>query len=119
MVESLNTTVDYAIKANSFLNPINPKTGVLAIGNNGVEFRASNGAGYIQIPWQNIVQVRAQIMFRGKYIRSFDIVTDDNQTLNFVISDAKEALKAMRKYLDRDQMVQAKSNLKSIFKRKK
>lgn len=119
MVTDLNTQVDLAVKANSFINPIDPKQGVMAIGNNGVEFRASNGVGYIQIPWDNIVQVRAEVYRRGKYIRSFDIITDSNQTLNFVAADAIDALKAMRVYLNKDQMIQAPSHFKNMFKRKK
>ncbi|MGY3766183.1 DUF956 family protein [Vagococcus vulneris] len=116
MVESLNQEVDVAVKANAFLNPVNPKTGIMAIGDKGVEFRETDGAGYVQVPWQNIVQVRAQVYLKGKYIRSFDIVTDANQSLNFVTTDAIDALKAMRKHLTKEQMIQAPGNFKRLFK---
>lgn len=119
MVESLNRQVEIAVKANAFLNPVNPKAGIMAIGDNGVEFRETDGAGYVQIPWSNIVQVRAQVYFKGKYIRSFDIITDTNQSLNFVTTDAIDALKAMRQHLSKEQMIQAPGNFRRLFSRRK
>lgn len=118
MVESLNSELDVAVRANSFYNPINPKAGIMAIGNNGIEFRSNDGDGYIQMPWKNIELVRAQVFFGGRYIRGFDIITDEQLTLPFVVSDAKEALRIMRRYLRNDQMVKAPSNFKKLFKRK-
>ncbi|MGO2082531.1 DUF956 family protein [Vagococcus sp.] len=118
MVDSLNKTVDYAAKANAFLNPLLPKAGVMAIGNNGIEFRAGDGVGFIQVPWENVVQIRAQVYFKGKYIRGFEILTDKKQVLEFVTNDSKELLKAMRHYLKKEQMVVASSNIKKIFKRR-
>ena len=118
MVKSLNSTVELAVKANSFLDPINPKPGVMALGNNGVEFRASNGEGYIQIPWRNIITVQAQVFFNGRYIRGFDIITDDNQVLNFVVADAKKTLRVMREHLESSQLVKKRGNFSNLFKRK-
>ena len=118
MVKSLNSTVELAVKANSFLDPINPKPGVMALGNNGVEFRASNGEGYIQIPWRNIIIVQAQVFFNGRYIRGFDIITDDNQVLNFVVADAKKTLRVMREHLESSQLEKKRGNFSNLFKRK-
>lgn len=119
MVESLNKEVDVAIKVNSFLNPMSPKPGVLAVGDVGIEYRASNGVGFIQVPWENVTLVKADVYLKGKYIRGFDIITTENQELSFVTSNAMEALKAMRKHLAKEQMVQSPSNFKRLFKRKK
>lgn len=118
MVQSLNLQVELAVKANSFYNPISPKQGVMALGDKGIEFRASSGAGYIQIPWENIVQVRAQVLL-GKYIRGFDIYTDDQQRIEFVAEDAKAALRVMREHIGGEKLVRAKSNLKGMLRRKK
>lgn len=117
MIDSLNKTVDYAAKVNSFLNPLLPKAGVMAIGNKGIEFRAGNGVGFIQVPWENVEQIRAQVYFKGKYIRGFEILTDGKQVLEFVTSDSKELLRAMRLHLKKEQMVIADSHLKKFVKR--
>lgn len=115
----LNTDVDFMTRANSMLNPLGPKAGILLIGKQGVEFRAEKGLGYIQIPWQSIIQVRVQMFFRGFYVRGFFIETDENQLLEFVVSDAKKALRAMKSHLERKQFVSNPSNFLQIFKRDK
>lgn len=115
----LNNEIDFITRANSILNPIDPKSGILLLGNKGLEFRAEKSQGYIQIPWSSIVRVRVQIFFRGRYVRGFFIETDENQELEFIISDAKNVLKKMRKYLNRDQFVPNKSNFAGILKHRK
>lgn len=116
--EMLNHEVYFLTRANSVLNPLDPKTGILLLGNNGIEFRAEKTQGYIQIPWGSIARVRVQMFFSGKYIRGFFIETTDKQDLEFIVSDAKTFLKEMRKHLNRNQFVVNKSNLAGIFKRK-
>lgn len=114
----LNSDIDFLTRANSKLNPLDPKTGILLVGNNGVEFRAEKSPGFIQIPWQSIVQVRVQMFFKGRYIRGFFIETDEDQLLEFIVSDAKSVLRSMRKYLDRERFIRNPSNLAQVFKRK-
>lgn len=118
MVNALNRTVDLAIKANAFYQPLVPKQGIMALGDQGLEFRAVNGVGYIQIPWKNIVQVRAHVYFKGRYIRGFDVETDEQQVFNFVTSDTRNALRVMKAYLDSQKLVKAKSNFKQLFRKK-
>lgn len=113
----LNNELDFMTRANSKLNPLSPKSGLILIGNNGFEFREEKGPGYIQIPWPTIVQVRVQMFFGGRYVRGFFIQTDDEQLLEFIVSDAKETLKSMRKYLDREKFIRNQSNIAEIFKR--
>lgn len=115
----LNNEIDFMTRANSKLDPIDPKPGIMLLGNNGLEFRAEKSQGYIQIPWGSIVRVRVQMFFRGKYVRGFFIETDENQHLEFIVSDAKNVLKKMRQYLNRDQFVTNKSNFGSMLSRKK
>lgn len=115
----LNDELEFMTKANSNLNALAPQSGLMLIGNNGVEFRAEKSPGYIQIPWGSIIQIRVQMFFNGKYVRGFFIETDEDQLLEFIVSDAKEALRAMRKHLEREQFVRNPSNLSQVFKRSK
>lgn len=119
MTPALNTQIKLIVKANSLINPISPKKGMLSLGDKGIEFLATNGLGFIQIPWKNIVVVKAHVLFGGRYIRGFDIYTDDKQMLSFVTSDTKEALIIMRDYLGSEKLRQAKHNLKGLFRKNK
>lgn len=114
----LNSELDFMTRANSKLNPLSPKPGLILIGDNGFEFRAQTGPGFIQIPWKSIESVRVQMFFGGRYVRGFFIQTDEEQLLEFIVSDAKETLRFMRKYLDRETFVTNKSNLAEMFNRK-
>lgn len=113
----LNNELDFMTRANSKLNPMSPKSGLILIGNNGVEFREEKGPGFIQMPWSTIVQVRVQMFFGGRYVRGFFIQTEDDQLLEFIVSDAKEALRNMRKYLDREVFIRNQSNIVQVFKK--
>ncbi len=115
----LNNELDFMTRANSKLNPLSPKPGLIFIGNNGFEFRGENSPGFIQIPWQSVVEVRVQMFFGGRYVRGFYIETNEDHLLEFIVSDAKETLKKMRKYLRREQFVRNQSNLAQVFKRHK
>lgn len=115
----LNSEVDFMTRANSMLNPLDPKSGILLIGNQGIEFRAEKGPGYIQIPWKSITHVRVQMFFKGLYVRGFFIETNENQILEFIVSDAKKALQAMKTYLRREQFVSKSSNFLQLFNRNK
>lgn len=113
----LNNELDFMTRANSKLNPLSPKSGLIFIGNNGVEFREEKGPGFIQMPWDTILQVRVQMFFGGRYVRGFFIQTNEEQLLEFIVSDAKEALKHMRNYLDREVFIRKQSNLVQMFKK--
>lgn len=118
-ISFLNTEVEFMTRANSMINPLDPKSGILLIGKQGIEFRAEKGLGYIQIPWQSITQIRVQMFFKGLYIRGFFIETDEDQLLDFVVSDAKKTLQVLKTHLKREQFVANPSNLRLLFKRKK
>ncbi|KRM71636.1 DUF956 family protein [Lacticaseibacillus brantae] len=115
MVESLNKTVEYAIKVNSMITPNDPKPGVMALGDNGLEYRANNGVGFIQVPWANITLIRAQIMGK-KHVRGFFVDLDDGRSLNFVASDAIPALRVMRDHLGSDKLVRTKTIGRTVAK---
>lgn len=113
----LNNEIEFMTRANSKLNPLSPQSGILLIGDHGIEFRSEKSPGYIQFPWSSITEIRVQIFFKGRYVRGFFIETDENQIFEFIVSDTKEALRNMRKHLSRDQFVRNPSNLTQVFKK--
>jgi len=76
MAISMNSKVIFSTKAN-FLNGIfGNKNGNILIGDKAFEFyNARNPEDYIQIPWDEIEKVRAQLFFKDRYIRGFFIDT--------------------------------------------
>lgn len=115
---ALNESVDYMTRANSLYNPLLPKPGIFLVGDQGMEFIAKSGSGFIQIPWSAVKAVRAQLFFGGRYVRGFFVDTVDDQTLEFVVSDGKNCLRAMYKYLSREKLTAVKGQLTQLFKRK-
>lgn len=107
-IKPLNAKIEYAIKANSFLSASDPKPGMMGFGDGGIEFRTNAGSGYIQIPWENVKLVRAQVYMK-KHVRGFFIDTDDGRSFNFVASDAIPALRVMRDHLGSAKLVKAKT----------
>ncbi|WP_124059368.1 DUF956 family protein [Vaginisenegalia massiliensis] len=110
MAISLNSRVDFNTKANLLMGGFGAKHGDILIGNQALEFYNSrNPEDFLQIPWQEIHLVRAQILFGNRYIRGFYLDTKANGTFNFVVKDAGKCLKQMQSYLKPDQLVRAKT----------
>lgn len=121
MVVSQNTKVYFKTKANSFYRGLGASHGNILIGDKAFEFyNEKNTEDFIQIPWNEIVLVRAQIMFNDKYIRGFYIDTKQSGTFNFVVSNAGKALKIMRDYIGNEKIVRQKTlfSFKNIFNKK-
>ncbi|MDR1033609.1 MAG: DUF956 family protein [Bifidobacteriaceae bacterium] len=114
----LNREPEFLAKCNAFMSANNPKQGELIIGENGIEFRAILGNGFLQIPWRNIKLVRAQIVFFGKYVRGFFIDTDDDKHFNLVVSHAREALRIISMHLPREKMAQTATLMNKKQKQK-
>ncbi|MDN6640313.1 MAG: DUF956 family protein [Tetragenococcus sp.] len=113
MVESLNTKVDLAVDATSFVGLA--QYGQILIGDNAFEFyNAKNAQDYIQIPWKEVDYVVANVFFKGKWISRYAIETKKDGTFNFASKDTKKVLRAMRAYVAYDRMVQANSFFKVI-----
>lgn len=117
MSNSLNQTVDFITRANSTYQPLNPKPGILMVGDQGIEFISKNGKEFIQIPWQTVQRIHVQMLFKGRYVRGFYIETTQDHMLEFIVSKGKDCLRAMYHYLDRDHFVVKESNLKSLFRK--
>ena len=112
-------------KANSLSGMIGNKNGDVLVGDKASEYYNSrNPEDYIQIPWEEIVRVRAQLFFKDTYIRGFFIDTKSAGSYNFVVKNAGKTLKTMRDFLGNEKIVRNKPvlSLKRVFewfKRKK
>ena len=124
MVQSLNTKVDLTVKATSYLGLAN--YGEVMVGDKAFEFyNEKNIRDYIQIPWEEVNCVMASVMFKGKWIPRFAVVTKNNGNFIFSTRDNKKTLRAVRNYVDPNNIVRSLSffqvisrGLKSLFKRK-
>lgn len=125
MAISMNTKVLFTTKANSLNGMFGNKNGDVLIGDNAFEFYNSrNPEDYIQIPWNEIIRVRAQLFFKDKYIRGFFIDTKNSGTYNFVVKNAGKTLKTMRDFLGNEKIVRNKpllsmKNIFNLFKKNK
>ena len=125
MAISMNTKVLFTTKANSLSGMFGNKNGDILVGDNAFEFYNSrNPEDYIQIPWNEIIRVRAQLFFKDKYIRGFFIDTKNAGTYNFVVKNAGKTLKTMRDFLGNERIVRNKpllsmKNIFNLFKKRK
>ena len=125
MAISMNTKVLYTTKANTLNGMFGNKNGNILVGNNAFEFYNSrNPEDYIQIPWNEIIRVRAHLFFKDKYIRGFFIDTKNAGTYNFVVKNAGKTLKTMRDFLGNEKIVRNKpllsmKNIFNLFKKNK
>ena len=125
MVQSLNTKVDFTIIATSYLGLAN--YGKIMIGDKAFEFyNEKNVKDYIQIPWKEVNYVMASVMFKGKWIPRFAVVTKNNGNFIFSSRDNKALLRAVNKYIASEKLVRSlsffqviKRGIKALFTRKK
>lgn len=108
MVQSINTKVDLVMNATSHMGLTD--YGKIMIGDKGFEFFNDRDARkFIQIPWEEIDQVIASVMFKGKWIPRYAIQTKKNGTFTFSSKEPKKVLRAIREYVDPNHMVQSLS----------
>lgn len=125
MVQSLNTKVDFTIKATSYLGLAN--YGNIMVGDKALEFyNEKNVEDHIQIPWEEVKCVMASVLFKGKWIPRFAVVTKKNGNFTFSTRDNKALLRAVNKYIASENLVRSlsffeiiKRGLKSLFTRNK
>ncbi|MGX6446249.1 DUF956 family protein [Neobacillus sp. K501] len=120
MVQSINTKVDLVMEATSHIGIA--EYGKIMIGDKGFEFFNSRDARkFIQIPWEEVDNVIASVMFKGKWIPRYAIKTKRNGTFTFSSKDPKKVLRTIREYVDPNRMVQSLSFfdvIKRAFKSK-
>ncbi len=122
MVVSMSKKVIYTTKANCLTGSLGNKHGDVLVGDKSFEFyNQRNPEDYIQIPWEEIKLVRAQIFFNDKYIRGFFVDTKSAGTFNFVVKNAGKTLKTMRDFIGNEKIVRNKPlfSIKNLFSRKK
>ena len=122
MAISKNTKVLFNTKGNLLSGMLGNKNGDILVGDKAFEFYNSrNPEDYIQIPWEEIKLVRAQIFFNDKYIRGFFVDTKSAGTFNFVVKNAGKTLKTMRDFIGNEKIVRNKPlfSIKNLFSRTK
>lgn len=117
---SLNTKALFVTKGNFLSGGFGNKRGDILIGDRAFEFyNIRNTEDCIQIPWEEIEKVRAQIFFNDRYIRGFFIDTKKSGSFNFVVVKAGKSLKVMRDFLENEKIVRSKPlfSLKKLFRK--
>ena len=113
MVQSQNTKVDYTEKASSLSGLAT--YGDVMVGDRAFEFyNERNKEDFIQIPWDEVDYVAAEVL-PGKKIARFAIFTKDNGHFDFSTRDNKATLRAMREHLPED-LLQRSPSLLDVLK---
>ncbi len=126
MAESMNTKADLVVNGISYMG-LN-SYGKIMIGDRAFEFyndRTPND--FIQIPWEEIDRIEADVLFGGKWIPRFAIITKRNGIYRFGASrNTKRLLAKCRDYFPADRIVHARdairvsiSAIKNIFNKNK
>ena len=107
MAQSQNSSVDLALKATSLQGLTT--YGDVMVGNAAFEFyNEKNPEDYIQIPWDQVDYVAAEVL-PGKKIARFAIFTKENGHFSFSTRDNKATLRAMRAYIPEDRLQRSPS----------
>lgn len=116
MVQSINTKVDLVDSGTSFHGLTT--YGKIMVGDKGFEFfNDRNVQDYIQIPWEEVSLVTASVLFKGKAIPRFAIITKKDGEFSFAAKDAKKVLRAISKYIPGDRMVKSLNTFEVIKKK--
>ena len=107
MAQSQNSTVDLATPATCLMGLTSH--GNVMVGNKAFEYyNERNPEDYIQIPWDEVDYIAAEVLRGTKKITRFAIFTKDNGHFTFSTRDDKETLRAVRKYVDEDKLAFAR-----------
>ncbi len=113
MVTSLNTTRDLTTKGTWFRE--GPISGNIMVGDEAFEFyNDTKLQDYIQIPWDEITYVIADIYFGGRFIPRFEIRTKQDGRFRFASRKSRETLKAIQKRIPRESLRKAPSFFSSL-----
>ena len=108
MAQSQNSSVDLTIKATSFAGM--GTYGSLMVGNAALEFyNERNVEDYVQIPWDEIEGIAAEVLFGGRIIPRFVVVTKQSGNFSFSTRDNKKVLRAIREYVPEQNIVRSPS----------
>ena len=116
MAKSINTKVDLTVDGTWFRGIAS--YGKIMIGDKAFEFyNERNVEDYVQIPWEEVTYVVADVHFHGRYIPRFEIRTKFNGKFIFAARGPKKVLRAIRKYVPADHMRKALSIWQQIKQR--
>lgn len=116
MAQSLNTKVDLTVDATWFRSIA--VYGKVMVGDKAFEFyNDKNVEDYVQIPWEEVTMVVADVYFGGKWIPRFEIRTRKNGTFIFATKNPKRTLRAIRNYIPGDHIRRALSVIQKIKQR--
>lgn len=105
MAQSQNSSVELTVRASSFHGLA--VYGNMLIGNRALEFyNERNPEDYIQIPWEEIDHIAAEVIF-GRNITRFAVATKESGTFSFSTRDNKRTLRAIREHVPADHMVRS------------
>lgn len=108
MVQSLNTQMDHHAKGTWFRE--GPIYGNLMVGDQAFEFyNDTKLQDYIQIPWDEITYVIADVYLNGRYIPRFEIRTKQNGRFRFSSRQSRLTLRAIQKHIPRESLRKAPS----------
>ena len=113
MAQSQNSSVYYTEHATSFHGMAT--YGNVMLGNKAFEFyNERNPEDYIQIPWDEVDTIVASVLFKGRKISRFAVMTKSSGTFSFSSRDNKALLRAVANYVDKERMVRSLSFLDVI-----
>lgn len=114
MAESMNTKCDLAVPGISYLG-LNDY-GKIMVGDKAFEFYDDrNVNNFIQIPWEEVDCIIADVLFGGKWIPRFAIETKANGTFRFAASkNTKAVLRACREYVGEERMLKARGAIENV-----
>ena len=103
----MNTKVDYVCNATS-CRGIN-EYGKIMVGDKAFEFYDNrNVENYVQIPWEEITYIVADVVFGGKWLPRFEVQTKRNGIFRYSAGkNTKPLLRACRQYMPEDHLVRA------------
>ena len=106
MAQSQNSTVELTIRATNLMGLTSE--GNVMIGNKAFEFyNERNPEDYVQIPWDEIDHVSAEVI-GGRHIARFAIFVRDGHHFTFSTRDNKATLRAVREHIGADKMLRSK-----------
>ncbi|MGI6511271.1 MAG: DUF956 family protein [Catenisphaera adipataccumulans] len=107
-VQSQNTKVDLTMPTSSLYGLTS--VGKAMVGDKAFEYyNDRNVQDYVQIPWSEVDLIAASVLFGGRKISRFVIMTKENGNYTFSARDNKKMLRAIRNYVPADRMVRSLS----------
>lgn len=113
--EPLNGQIELCVQATSLFSRPFPSNGLLALGDTGVEFRARDGRGFVQVPWGALDKVVVDAY--GRFVRSIDLRLADGRSLPFALAEGARAVRIINEHLGRSKLVPAPHPLSSLVRR--